>query len=168
MLGPTDLSSCLRLMSNVHFLCSYLMALVSWTHMPPACQLVPVSLVCGYGGLPVPWGLASSHMVCMESWIKLYRGRTFDWNRVKHYNVSSLGKKCLSSPFIKSEWYSPRIWKSTSNQLWVPENWGFIGRSLSLHVRESTAWCFIIIIIIMEKTRHQSWLRSLWLMAYFF
>lgn len=39
--------------------------------MPPACQMVPVSLACGCGGLPVPSGLAGSHMVCMDSWIRL-------------------------------------------------------------------------------------------------
>lgn len=71
ILGLTDLSSWLWVMGDAQLLWSYRMALVSWAHGHPACQMVPVSLVCGCGGLPVPLGLASSHMVYMDSWMCL-------------------------------------------------------------------------------------------------
>lgn len=70
-LSLTDSSSWLWVAGDAHVLCSSRMALVSWAHVHPACQMVPVSLVCGCGGLPVPSGLAGSHMVCMDSWIHL-------------------------------------------------------------------------------------------------
>lgn len=67
ILGPTYLSSCLRAMSDAYLLCSYLGALIFWTHVHAACQLVPISSVCGCSGLLVSLGLPSSCMVIMDS-----------------------------------------------------------------------------------------------------